>query len=45
MTKGKAPVAMMMIHLHKEQKEAVIATKISRRMARVKDDVTLHHPH
>jgi hypothetical protein len=45
MTKGKAPAAMTMIHLHGEQKEAVVAAKISRRMARVKDDVTLRHPH
>jgi thymidine phosphorylase len=45
MTKGKAPAAMTMIHLHKEQKEAFIAAKISRRTARVKDGVTLHHPH
>jgi hypothetical protein len=45
MTKGKAPAAMMMIHLHEEQKEAVVAAKISRRTARVKNDVTLRHPH
>jgi hypothetical protein len=45
MTKGKAPAAMTMIHLHEEQKEAVVAAKISHRMARVKDDVTLRHPH
>jgi hypothetical protein len=45
MTKGKAPAAMTMINLHEEQKEAVIAAKISRRTARVKDDVTLHHSH
>jgi hypothetical protein len=45
MTKGKAPAAMTTIHLHEEQKEAVIAAKISRRMARVKDGVTLCHPH
>jgi hypothetical protein len=45
MTKGKAPAAMMTIHLHEEQKEAVVAAKISRRMARVKDGVTLRHPH
>jgi hypothetical protein len=45
MTKGKAPAAMTMIHLHEEQREAVIAAEISRRTARVKDDVTLHHPH
>jgi hypothetical protein len=45
MTKGKAPTTMTTIHLHKEQKEAVIAAKISRRIVRVKDDVTLRHPH
>jgi hypothetical protein len=45
MTKGKAPAAMMMIHLHGEQREAVVATEISRRTARVKDDVILCHPH
>jgi hypothetical protein len=45
MTKGKAPAAMTMIHLHEEQKEAVVAAKISRRTARVNDDVTLRHPH
>jgi hypothetical protein len=45
MTKGRAPVAMTMIHLHEERKEAVVAAKISRRTARVNDDVTLRHPH
>jgi hypothetical protein len=45
MTKGKAPTTMTMIHLHGEQREAVVAAEISRRMARVKDDVILHHPH
>jgi hypothetical protein len=45
MTKGKHPAAMTMIHLHEEQKEAVVAAKISRRTARVKDNVTLRHPH
>jgi hypothetical protein len=44
MTKGKAPAAMTMIHLHGEQREAVIAVEINRRTARVKD-VTLRHPH
>jgi hypothetical protein len=44
MTKGKAPVAMTMIHLHGEQREAVVAAEINRRTARVKD-VTLRHPH
>jgi hypothetical protein len=33
MTKGKAPAAMTTIHLHEEQKEAIVATKISRRTA------------
>jgi hypothetical protein len=45
MTKGKAPAAMTTIHLHEEQKEAVVAAKISRRTARAKDGVTLRHPH
>jgi hypothetical protein len=45
MTKGKAPAAMTTIHLHEEQKEAVVAAKISRRTARVNDGVTLRHPH
>jgi hypothetical protein len=45
MTKGKAPAAMTTIHLHGEQREAVVAADISRRTARVKDDVILRHPH
>jgi hypothetical protein len=45
MTKGKAPAAMMMIHLHREQREAIIAAEISCRTVRVKDDVILRHPH
>jgi hypothetical protein len=45
MTKGKAPAAITMIHLHEEQREAVIAAEISRRTARAKDDVILHHLH
>jgi hypothetical protein len=45
MTKGKAPAVMTTIHLHGEQREAVVAVEISRRTARVKDDVTLRHPH
>jgi hypothetical protein len=45
MTKGKAPAAMTLIHLHREQREAVIATEINRRTVRVKDDVILCHPH
>jgi hypothetical protein len=36
---------MTMIHLHEEQKEAIVAAKISHRMVRVKDGVTLHHSH
>jgi hypothetical protein len=44
MRKGKAPAAMTMIHLHGEQREAVVAAEINRRTARVKD-VTLRHPH
>jgi hypothetical protein len=45
MTKGRAPAAMTMIHPHEERKEAVVAAKISHRMARVSDDATLRHPH
>jgi hypothetical protein len=45
MTKGKAPAAMTMIHLHREQREAIVAAEINRRMVRVKDDVILRHPH
>jgi hypothetical protein len=45
MTKGKVPAAMTMIHLHGEQREAVIAAEINRRTMRVKDDVILRHPH
>jgi hypothetical protein len=44
MTKGKAPTAMTTIHLHEEQREAVVAAEINRRMARVKN-VTLRHLH
>jgi hypothetical protein len=44
MTKGKAPAAMMTIHLHGEQREAIVVAEINRRMARVKD-VTLRHLH
>jgi hypothetical protein len=44
MTKGKPPATMMMIHLHGEQREAVVAAEINRRTARVKD-MTLRHPH
>jgi hypothetical protein len=44
MTKGKAPAAMTTIHLHGEQREAVVAAEISRRTARVKDDAILRHP-
>jgi hypothetical protein len=45
MTKGKAPAAMTTIHLHEEQREAVVAAEINRRTARAKDDVILCHPH
>jgi hypothetical protein len=45
MTKGKAPAAMTMIHLHGEQREAIVAGEINRRTARVKDDMILRHPH
>jgi hypothetical protein len=45
MIKGKAPAAMTKIHLHEEQKEDVIAAKISRRTMRVNDDANLRHPH
>jgi hypothetical protein len=44
MTKGKAPAAMTMIQLHKEQREAFAAVETHRRMLRAKD-VTPHHPH
>jgi hypothetical protein len=44
MTKGKALAAMTMIHLHEEQREAVVAAETNRRTARVKD-VTLRHLH
>jgi hypothetical protein len=45
MRKGKAPAAMTTIHLHGEQREAVVATEISHRMVRIKDDAILCHPH
>jgi hypothetical protein len=44
MTKGKAPAAMTTIHLHGEQREAVVAAEINHRTVRVKD-VTLRHLH
>jgi hypothetical protein len=44
MTKGKVPTAMTTIHLHGEQREAIVAAKINRRTARVKD-MTLRHLH
>jgi hypothetical protein len=44
MTKGKAPAAMMTIHLHGEQREAIIVAEIHHRMVSVKD-VTIRHPH
>jgi hypothetical protein len=45
MTKGKALATMTTIHLHREQREAIIAAEINRRTARVKDDVILRHLH
>jgi hypothetical protein len=45
MTKGKAPAAMTTIHLHEEQREAVVAAEMNRRMGRVKGNVILCHPH
>jgi hypothetical protein len=45
MTKGKAPTAMKIIHLHEDQREAVRAAEISRRTARAKGDTILRHPH
>jgi hypothetical protein len=45
MTKGKAPAAMATIHLHGDQREAVVAAEINRRTARVKDDMIICHPH
>jgi hypothetical protein len=44
MTKGKAPATMTTIHLHREQREAVVAAEINHRTARVKE-VTLRHLH
>jgi hypothetical protein len=44
MTKGKAPAAMMTIHIHGEQREAVVVAEINHRTVRVKD-VTLRHLH
>jgi hypothetical protein len=44
MTKGKAPAAMTTIHLHEEQREAIVVADINRRTTRVKD-VTLRHLH
>jgi hypothetical protein len=44
-TKGKAPAAMMTIHLHEEQRGVVVAAENSRRTARVSADATLRHPH
>jgi hypothetical protein len=45
MIKRKAPATMMMIHIHEEQKEAVVVAKISRRTARANGDAILRHPH
>jgi hypothetical protein len=44
MTKGKAPAAMTMIHLHGEQREAVVVAETNHKTARVKD-MTLRHLH
>jgi hypothetical protein len=44
MTKGKAPATMTTIHLHREQREAIVVAEINRRTARVKD-VILRHLH
>jgi hypothetical protein len=44
MTKGKAPAAMTMTHIHEEQREAAAVVEIHRRTLRV-NGVTLHHPH
>jgi hypothetical protein len=44
MIKGKAPAAMTTIHLHEEQREAVVAAKTNRRTMRIKD-ATLRHLH
>jgi hypothetical protein len=44
MTKGRAPAAMTMTQLHKEQREAIAVAEIHRRTPRVKG-VILHHPH
>jgi hypothetical protein len=44
MTKGKAPAAMTMTHIHEEQREAAAVVEIHRRTLRV-IGVTLHHPH
>jgi hypothetical protein len=44
MTKGRAPAAMTMTHLHEEQREAAAVAEIHRRTSRVKG-VTLHHPY
>jgi hypothetical protein len=45
MTKVKALAAMTTTHLHEDQKEAVVAAKISRRTVRAKGGATLLHPH
>jgi hypothetical protein len=44
MIKGRAPAAMTMTQLHKEQREAVVVAEIHRRTPRAKG-VILHHPH
>jgi hypothetical protein len=45
MTKGKAPAAMTMIHLHEEQREAIVAAEINHRTARARYDVILRQLH
>jgi hypothetical protein len=44
MTKGKAPAAITTIHLHGEQRGAIVVVEINRRTTRVKD-ATLRHLH
>jgi hypothetical protein len=44
MIKGKAPATMTTIHLHREQREAIVVAEINRRTTRVKD-MTLRHLH
>jgi hypothetical protein len=44
MTKDKAPIAMTIIQLHVEQREAVAVAETHCRTP-IARDVTLHHPH